>query len=590
MKNCKKILILIATIVITLTALNIKVFAFENTEETLTYKNLVGENRFDTSIRISREAYPNGAKNIILVNGTSNIDGIPASTLANKLSAPVILTPADKLTEEAKKEISRLKPENVYLIGGTSAISNNVINELKELKELRNIKTVRLYGNNRYETATAVARFVGSFDKIIICNSADNGVNAAAVSGIAAQNNIPILYNDSANNINATTYKFAKSYAKTIYMIGNEMSLSQKNDLEYNKINVIKIKSTNPQDINCEMLNKFNTIYDNAVLVNNPVDAMTISYLTAKNQSLYLYTGDKMTQAQKDIVANNDISKIYYTGGGKIKGPLKEVISILKNISTSENELKFNKSNVVFYVPHQDDETLYFGQTILKAIKEKGAQNVYVVMLTDGASSGINTNKNNKDYAKVKNLLNKYGLTFTDARDNEYLAACLALGLPKTNILFNEDIGLTRIKDGKVQADVVKRTMLYFENKFNGDVTHITYTFEYDYHSDHLQCGKALNELYYDLNLEEESFTSVYFIARANYKITGNKTPIITLKEISNGTRLINALNKFVYANHSTIKDEIRIGIGYMSVNSEINAAKTSVINNTLTTNLHLPY
>ena len=50
--------------------------------DTLKYKNLVGSNRYDTSIKVSKEAYPNGSKNVILAIGTSNIDGIITVPLA----------------------------------------------------------------------------------------------------------------------------------------------------------------------------------------------------------------------------------------------------------------------------------------------------------------------------------------------------------------------------------------------------------------------------------------------------------------------------------------------------------------------------
>mgnify|MGYP003306072896 CR=1 FL=1 len=78
-------------------------------EKILTYVNLVGANRYDTSIRVSKEAYPKGTNNIILVNGTTNIDVILAEPLANKLSAPVLRNPKDKLMAEIKNEINRIR-------------------------------------------------------------------------------------------------------------------------------------------------------------------------------------------------------------------------------------------------------------------------------------------------------------------------------------------------------------------------------------------------------------------------------------------------------------------------------------------------
>ena len=77
--------------------------------DTLIYKNLVGSNRYDTSVKISKESYSSGSKNVILAIGTSNIDGIITVPLADKLSAPILLVEKDKLPTDVKNEIKRLK-------------------------------------------------------------------------------------------------------------------------------------------------------------------------------------------------------------------------------------------------------------------------------------------------------------------------------------------------------------------------------------------------------------------------------------------------------------------------------------------------
>ena len=251
-------------------------------------------------------------------------------------------------------------------------------------------------------------------------------------------------------------------------------------------------------------------------------------------------------------------------------------------------------------MPHQDDEVLYYGQTIMKAIKEKGANNVFVVMITDGAGSALATKADIKAKLVDSKLLSNKNASeaetkaaFSKARDNEYMAACLALGLPKSNILFNDVSGKTRLKDGKVVAADVKATMNYFEEKYKGDVTHITYTFKFDYHKDHRALGTALNELYYDLNTRADAFSSVYFIIRANYDNQNGSTSgvkLITLKEITNGDKLRNALNCYIQPFKSTDLTKVRIGIGGISVKSEFESVITKVTNKTLTTQIHLPY
>lgn len=330
----KRFYFFIATIIIVLSMLNITVYAAD--EKILTYVNLVGANRYDTSIRVSKEAYPKGTNNIILVNGTTNIDVILAEPLANKLSAPVLRNPKDKLMAEIKNEINRLKPKNAYIIGGTAAMSKNIEVELKAMK----INVKRIYGDNRYTTAIAIAKEINSFERIIICNSSNDAQNAMAISAIAAQNKIPILYNDSNTEINTVTYNFIQQYAakiKTIYMVGNKTSQLQQTYLKSKGISIVNINGKTPYDINVEITKKLGSkSYDKILLVNNPVDAVSVSYFAAKNKCLFLYTDKKLTNNQVNLVKGNNISKIYYLGGGTIKETVDQITRIL---STKKKEI-----------------------------------------------------------------------------------------------------------------------------------------------------------------------------------------------------------------------------------------------------------
>lgn len=246
------------------------------------------------------------------------------------------------------------------------------------------------------------------------------------------------------------------------------------------------------------------------------------------------------------------------------------------------------KSKVVFYSPHQDDETLYFGQTVLEAIKARGADNVYIVLISDGGASQVQKNSD------VKELLTEMGITFSKARDNEFVVACNALGVK--NVYFAENIGVARQADAGVIAKNTKRVMEYFENKFKGDVTHITYSYNKDFetHKDHKATGQALKELY-DTNKNNSSFSSVFFIIKALggkiYSVPSSKLITLTEKKTSNSSeylKLYNALK--VYG--EVEKNEGRIGIGYRSVGTEMDRLMEAIKddNKSVTTQIHIPY
>ena len=157
------------------------------------------------------------------------------------------------------------------------------------------------------------------------------------------------------------TIDFVVANVGKIYLIGNGISKEQEKILNEKGVKIVEINKTTPYDINVAMLNRFKKEYTNIVLVNNPIDAVSINCFANKNKSLFIYAGTNLTNKQKAIINNHEIGTIYYSGGGKIKGPLKEAISVIENKGfNAELKLDLNTSKVVFYIPHQDDESSYF--------------------------------------------------------------------------------------------------------------------------------------------------------------------------------------------------------------------------------------
>ena len=92
----------------------------------------------------------------------------------------------------------------------------------------------------------------------------------------------------------------------------------------------------------------------------------------------------------------------------------------------SYGDTKF-KDNVVFYVQHQDDETLWASAAIIEAINEVGADNVYVVQVSYG--TGIKIFKNEKIFENMS-LYEKY-----EYREREFLSAVNDLGIKRENVV-----------------------------------------------------------------------------------------------------------------------------------------------------------
>ena len=112
-----------------------------------------GVDRYETAAKVATTNWDKGSKDVVLVCGEGYADAVSGSVLAKTIDAPILLTQSKTLSADTKKALDTLKPENVYVIGGTASIAQSVRDGLKtsgyNLKELG--------GANRYETNVAVA-------------------------------------------------------------------------------------------------------------------------------------------------------------------------------------------------------------------------------------------------------------------------------------------------------------------------------------------------------------------------------------------------------------------------------------------------
>lgn len=121
----------------------------------LTARRIDGPNRYATAVAVSRLAAPDGARTVYLASGAGFADALAASNALVGGDAVLLLTAPDLLPAEVAGEISRLSPSQVFVVGGTAAVSTAVA---EQVRSTTGIGPVRLAGANRYATAAEVMR------------------------------------------------------------------------------------------------------------------------------------------------------------------------------------------------------------------------------------------------------------------------------------------------------------------------------------------------------------------------------------------------------------------------------------------------
>lgn len=194
-------------------------------------------------------------------------------------------------------------------------------------------------------------------------------------------------------------------------------------------------------------------------------------------------------------------------------------------------------ANVIFYVPHQDDDVLSFGASILNHVTA-GGNSVKTVLVTDGSKSAVRNKLNGssacswhgkthspsaEDYrgTMVNGVLTTgQPLTeyyFSQSRNVEYAASMKALGVNERYIgeelvpaqYYNADGTLDmRISapyvDGTLTVTQARSLILKFEAKYP-NAAHKAQTW-LDPHPDHAALGQALRELYNEGKVSDARF------------------------------------------------------------------------------------
>lgn len=114
-----------------------------------------GPDRYATAATISARSWVGSSPVVVLASGETFADALSGGPAAAQTDAPMLLARNASLPDSTRNELVRLKPSQVYLLGGTGAISSAVE---AAVKTATGATVTRVSGADRYETSAAVAR------------------------------------------------------------------------------------------------------------------------------------------------------------------------------------------------------------------------------------------------------------------------------------------------------------------------------------------------------------------------------------------------------------------------------------------------
>ena len=288
---------------------------------------IAGEDRIATSIEISKKMF-NESDNVVLASGFNFADALSAGQLAAALNAPLILS-SDQLDSRTSDEIAKLKPKNMYIVGGENALSSNIEESVKSV--VNDINIERLRGNDRYETSVKVMEKTKEFvdAEYLLIASGKNFPDALSATSFMADHKALMVLSDG------------NSYPKSDLQ---EIAIGGVNQLPLNGFTGERIAGNDRYQTALAIAKRSFESNENAILANSKVFADSLSAVSvAKNYKapIILTDNENLTQSTKSYLEN--MNSVTIIGGEKsvssniFSNPTAEEVNEMKRL---ENERK----------------------------------------------------------------------------------------------------------------------------------------------------------------------------------------------------------------------------------------------------------
>lgn len=423
------------------------------------FERISGKNRYATSEAISKYGWEK-ADYVIIANGENFPDALCSAPLAKKYNAPILLTSKNSLSEEGERELKRLKPSNIILIGGEGSVSSKVEKYISD--NFKEAKLERIYGNNRYETSVKIAEKLGFNGEVVIASSMYYA-DALSIAPIAASKGMPILLTEKDN-----LSSYAKDYLKDkqvnkSYIVGGKGVISTQigNELK----NPYRLAGDDRFATNIEILKAFQNELDYSnvftALGNGPkgnefADALSGAALAAKNKAPMILSSNTLPAGTEEYL-NETLSpeaKVYALGGEavlpdsaveKINSGIKsydEDTASISNIDGKGNIKIAGKNSTINGGVIKGNLYIYGDNATINNVKVSG--NVFIDPGKDG-----NASLNNVEASNIRVLSGgEKSIHLKDVKSNNLFLS--NDGTSKTRI---ETTGNTVIKNTNINAN-----------------------------------------------------------------------------------------------------------------------------------------
>lgn len=146
---------------------------------------IYGKDRIATAVAASKSAWYT-SPNVLIASGGAYAEALPASVLAARRLAPMLLSGDGELPQAVFDEIGRLQATTVTVVGSVPELVDASL-------QAKGLAVTRIAGADAVETAAALARVVGATNGNAVVVNAERFADGISAAALAAGRSWPIL-------------------------------------------------------------------------------------------------------------------------------------------------------------------------------------------------------------------------------------------------------------------------------------------------------------------------------------------------------------------------------------------------------------
>jgi putative cell wall-binding protein len=174
--------------------------------------------RYGTAGKTSAQFFAPGAPVAFVATGTDFPDALAAGPVAARLGAPILLVERNRIPPDTAHELSRLRPQQIFVLGGAGVVSDGVRDQLGQYAAGG---AVRIAGADRFATAAAIsARFVNPGSPLVFVATGHGFPDALAGGPAAGLHGAPMLLVRRDGIPNATAAELSRLRPTRIIVLG----------------------------------------------------------------------------------------------------------------------------------------------------------------------------------------------------------------------------------------------------------------------------------------------------------------------------------------------------------------------------------